>query len=174
MKLSSRKRAVLEVMSKPKTPAELREQIGLKRGNNMSSTIKELLNLNLIYCLNPKAMVGKLYGLTGKGQRLRKKLGVNNYSQSDDINWKLYGWVVCGRQKRALLKAMSINISLPLKYIKERAQDKYNPKISRTNANDILQLFVRKRLALKNRQGNRVFFRLTIEGQKIKEQLTKP
>lgn len=169
--LSKRKRAVLEVMSKPKTPAEIRKQIGLKRGNNLSLTIKELVSLRLIYCLNPNAIVGKLYGLTTKGQRFRNKDGIHNYSQPSNIHWNLYGWVVCGKQKKAVLRAM-IRL-MPLKYIREEAKE-YNPKISRTNANDILQLFVGKRIAMKMRQGCRVLFKLTKTGQRIREQLIKP
>ncbi len=169
--LSKRKRAVLEVMSKPKAPSEIRKQIGLRRGNNISSTIKELLSLNLIYCLNPKARTGKLYGLTIKGRSFRNKAGIYNYSQPNNINWNLYGWIVCGKQKKAILRAM-IRL-MPLKYIRERAKE-YSPKVSRTNANDILQLFVGKRIAMKMRQGCRVLFKLTKTGQRIREQLIKP
>lgn len=174
--LSKRQKAVLEVMSKLKIPSEIREQIGLKRSNNISSTLKELLRLNLIYCLNPKAKVGKLYGLTVKGQKLRKKL-LNeksipySYSEPSQVNWNLYGWVICGKQKKAILKA--IKMLLPLKYIKENAQ-KYNPMISRMNCNDILQLFVKKGIARKIRQNNRVIFNLTKTGEKIRNQLLEP
>jgi DNA-binding MarR family transcriptional regulator len=174
--LSKRKRAALEVMSKPKTPAEIRDQIGLKRNSNLSSTIRELIRLNLICCLNPNAKVGKLYGLTSKGQKLKKKLLTEkgmpySYSEPSQINWRLYGWVVCGRQKNAILKAMKM--PMPLKYIKEMAQE-YNPRISRTNANDILQLFVKKGLAEKTRQYNRIIFALTKHGQTIRAQLLEP
>lgn len=171
--LSKRKRAVLEVMSKPKTPSEIREQIGLKRGNNMSSTLRELTNLTLIYCLNPTASVGKLYGLSTKGKTKRKKLlsekgNIYSYVEPPNLNWSLYGWVICGKQRHAVLRAMKRPMFL--KYIKERAQ-KYNPRISRMNANDILQLFVKKRITRKIRINNRVIFILTKAGEIIRDQL---
>jgi hypothetical protein len=174
--LSKRKKAVLEVMSKPKTPFEVREQIGLKKNNNVSSTFKELISLNLIYCLNPKTKVGKLYGLTIKGKKQRKKLLndkgiIYSYIEPSRLNLNLYSWIVCGKQKKAILKAMKI--PMPLKYIKEGAQE-YNPRISRMNANDILQLFVKKRIAIKIKKGSRVFFSLTKRGQAIRKQILEP
>lgn len=171
--LSKRKKAVLEVMSKPKIPAEIREQTGLKRNNNISSTLKELLNLGLICCLNPRIKVGKLYGLTVRGKRQRKKLLLEkrltfSYVQPPDVNWQFYGWIVCGKQRKAILKGLST--TMPLKYIKERSQE-YNPRISRMNCNDILQLFVKKGIASKIRRRNRITFTLTETGEKIREQL---
>lgn len=174
--LSKRKKAVLEVMSKPKIPAEIREQTGLKRNNNISSTLKELLDLGLICCLNPRIKVGKMYGLTVRGKRQRKKLlnekgTTYSYIQPSDMNWDLYGWVICGKQRKAILKGLST--TMPLKYIKERAQE-YNPRISRMNCNDILQLFVKKRIATKIIKGNRVTFALTKTGKTIRNQLLEP
>lgn len=174
--LNKRKKAVLEVMSKPKIPAEIREQTGLKRNNNISSTLKKLIDLSLICCLNPRTRVGKLYGLTIRGKRQRRKLlnekgTTYSYIQHSDMNWNLYGWVICGKQKKAILKAMKMAMSL--KYIRERAQE-YNPRISRMNCNDILQLFVRKSIVRKIQHGNRVNFVLTKTGEKIHKQLLEP
>lgn len=174
--LSKRKKAVLEVMSKPKIPAEIREQTGLKRNNNISSTLKELLDLDLICCLNPRTRVGKLYELTIRGKRQRKKLlnekgTTYSYIQHSDLNWDVYGWIACGKQRKAILKAMKA--PMPLKYIRERAQE-YNPRISRMNCNDILQLFVRKGIARKIKHRNRVNFILKKTGEKIREQLLEP
>ncbi|MGB3479901.1 MAG: hypothetical protein WBB67_12165 [bacterium] len=171
--LSKRQSAALEVMSKPKTFTELREQIGLKTTSNISSTLNELINLNLIYCITPRVKVGKLYGLTNKGIRYRKtilgKKGlIYQYTHPSDVNWKLYSWVICGRQRKAILKGLST--AMPLKYIKERAQQ-YNPKISRMNCHDILELFVKKGIARKIQYKNRVNFVLTKKGKKIRNQL---
>jgi len=171
--LSKRQSAVLEVMSKPKIPAEIRNQIGLKRTNNLSATIKELVNWGFIHCLNPKARLGKLYGLTKKGIRTRKKLGFTEYCQPHDIDWDLYGYLVSGKQRRTILKAMNESLPMSSRLIRERVHE-YNPRISRTNANDVLQQFVRKGLAKKIEQGKGVLFGLTKKGQKIKGQLMKP
>jgi predicted transcriptional regulator len=173
--LNERQKGAIEVMSKPKTPSEITEQIGLTRANNISFTLKELLGLELIYCLNPKANVGRLYGLTKKGQKFRRRLFAESgtvISYTEPLmNWNLYGWVVCGRQKKAILKVMKM--AMPLKYIKERAQE-YNPRISRMNANDVLQLFVKKGIARKIRKGDRVLFTLTKTGEALRNQLIEP
>jgi predicted transcriptional regulator len=169
--LNIKEKAVLEVMSKPKIPSEIREQIGLQRKNSISPILKRLMASNLIYYLTPKARLGKLYGLTKKGIRFRKKLNCGAYCQPADINWKLYGWVVCGKQRKAILRAMGP--PMPLRYIRAKAQ-RYDPRISRTNANDILRELVRKRLTLKKKEQIGVFFELTKKGQRIREQLCKP
>lgn len=171
--LSKRQSAVIKNISKPKTPAELREQIGLERTNNISATIKELVDRGLIHCLNRKARVGRVYGLTKKGIRTRKKLGFKEYCHPQDIDWDLYGYVVSGKQRRTILKAMSENIPMTSRLIRERANE-YNPRISRTNANDILQQFVRKKLTQKRKKGNSVHFILMNNGHRIKDQLSKP
>ena len=173
LSLSKRKKGVLEIQSKPKIPAEIRDQMGLKKNNNIVSTLKKLFKLHLIRCLNPDSRIGKLYGLTKRGQQLRcQLLTARNipyyYTEPADIDWKLYGWVCCGRQRKAILKAM--NYPMPLKYIREQAKN-HNTLISRTNANDVLQLFVAKNIAAKTKNGNRSIFRLTQPGVKIREQL---
>jgi predicted transcriptional regulator len=170
--LSELQKAVLEVMSKSKTPAELRREIGLKKIKSISSTLKELVSLGLIYCLNPRAKIGRLYGLTKKGIGARKKFSFKDYCQPHDLDWNSYSYVVCGKQRRAILKAMNVGMPMSSRLIRERANE-YNPRISRTNANDILQQFVRKKLAKKIKQGNRVLFRLTRNGDRIKKQLIK-
>lgn len=170
--LKTLERAVLGVMNKPKTPAEIRQAVGLSRSSNLSSTLRALIYLRLVHCLNPRVRVGKLYGLTKKGIAVRKKTCYQEYHQPGNIDWNLYGWIACGKQRRAILKAMRTDISLPLKTIKERAQ-KYNPMVSRTNANDILQAFVKKGIAGKIKQGNRVFFILAKIGESVKKQFAR-
>jgi len=174
--LSERQSAVLEVMSKPKTPAEIRHQIGLSRSHSINSVLKELRELGFVCPFNRmRVKVGRLYGLTPKGTIVREsmltgKTTAHSYLRSR-LNWSLYGWVVSGKQRKAILKAL--NRPMPLKYIKERAQE-FNPRISRTNTNDILQLFVQNGTASKIRQSNRVIFALTKKGEAIRKQLFLP
>lgn len=179
--LSGRKKLALEVLSKPKTPAEIRRQMGLKSGNNISSTLRELADLNLIYCLSPNARLGKLYGLTTKGKTQRKKLlkeqGITfSYVEPSSINWNLYGWVVCGKQRKVILKAMKM--PLPMKEILTRAKE-YNIRISRENAFDILWSFLRKGIAIRIRKrirhsNTKFIFILTRLGEAIRYQLLEP
>ncbi len=168
--LSNRQKAVLEVMSKPKIPSELRAQMSLKSNYNIRSIIAQLIRLNLVYCLNQKARTGKLYGLTNGGIRLRNTLSNRTavkYKESN-INWTLYGWIVAGKQKRAILKG--IKQPFPLKYVKENAQFS-NPRISRMNCHDILQLFVKKGIVNKVKLNRRIIFKLTKTGEALRNQL---
>jgi hypothetical protein len=162
------------VMNKLKTFTEVRHRISEKQNSNISSAIQELLSRNLLFCITPRARTGKLYGLTNKGKKYRKILFREKkprYVQPSNINWKHYGWVVCGRQRRAILKGFSTE--MPLKYIKERAKQ-YNPRISRMNCHDILELFVKKGIAKKIFYKNHVNFALTKKGERIRNQLLEP
>ena len=168
--LKTQEKALLEVMHKPLTQSEIKILLELPKATNMSSRMKRLANLGLVCCLKPKKRLGQLFGLTKKGITTRRKLGFKDYYQPHDIDWNLYGWVVSGSQRRAMLKAMSENMPMSSRLIRERANE-YNSRISRTNANDILHGFVKQRLSYKAKQDNKVYFRLTKVGQKIKEQL---
>lgn len=168
--LSIRQSAVLEVMSKPKTPAEIRDQISLNKTQNLSLTLNNLVKSGLIYCLNPKARTGKLYGVTKKGIKVRRKQGFKDYHQLDGVDWNKYGFVVSGRQRRAILKILDINIPMPVRLIRERAQE-YNRHISRINTYDVLKEFSKAKLVQKKRVNHNLFFKLTSSGQKIKQQL---
>jgi predicted transcriptional regulator len=168
--LSKRQSAVLEVMSKPKTPAEIRVQIGLMKTCNLTSAIKALGALDLIYCLNQKAKMGKLYGVTNKGKRVRKKLNFKEYHQPDDIDWDLYGWLVSGKQRRAILKAICDDCQISARLIRERAQE-HNGHISRINTYDVLKEFSKAKLVQKKQVNHSVFFKLTPSGRKTRQQL---
>ena len=169
--LNTKEKAVLEVMSKPKIPSEIREQSGLHSKSSISPVIKRLVASNLIYCLMPKARVGKLYGLTKKGIILRRRLGFTDYCQPTDINWNLYGWVVCGKQRKAILKSMTPAIPMTPRTIRENALS-YNTKISRTNCYDVLKTLGRIKLTTMVRKNHWVFHLLRRKGHRIKEQIT--
>jgi len=74
----SQRRAILKVMEKPQFPSEIvREarkvnpKISL---NNCSDVLRGFAEEGLAVCLNPQERVGRLYALTLKGKRIRKKL----------------------------------------------------------------------------------------------------
>ena len=168
--LSHRERILLEVIRSPRTYVELIKIVGFKKADNLSHILKALLSSEFIYCLNPKARTGKLYGITNKGKRLRKKLGCSEFHQPDDVNWNLYGWIVSGKQRRAILKALCDDCLMSARLIRERAQE-YNRHISRINTYDVLQQFVRKKIVKKIKEKCRVYFVLTTVGKKIRQQL---
>jgi predicted transcriptional regulator len=169
--LSKRKKAILEVMSKPGTPTEIMEKINLSRNNSLTPTLKQLCILKIMRCINPSSRTGRIYGLTYKGLKMRRQLFANAKFTpyiEPKLNWSLYSWIVSGKQKKAILKGMKQ--PLPLKYIRENAQN-YDPRISRMNAHDIIQLFVKKGIVRKLKQHERIFYSLTKTGEALRNQL---
>ncbi len=173
--LCRRKATVLEVMNKPSTPTEIMGKMNLNRNCNLSTILRQLCGLGLIRCMDPSSRTGRVYGLTRKGIGIRKKLcDKNNLTPYTEprINWSLYSWVVSGRQKKAILQGIKQQL-LPLKYIRENAQN-YDPRISRMNAHDIIQLFLKKGIVKKLMQNERIFYSLTKTGEALRNQLFKP
>lgn len=62
----TRKQILLKVAT-PKTPTFLAKDLGLNLAN-VSRSLSELENKELIVCLTPKQKVGRLYSLTKKGK----------------------------------------------------------------------------------------------------------
>ena len=177
-RINKRKKELIEILNKPKTPSEIKYQLRLDKNTNVSLMLEELADMNLTKCLNSKVKIGKLYGLTSEGERQRKKLlcceqkyqDINNaYSEPSGIDWDLYSYIICGKQRRAILRALS-HYPFPLKHIKKRAQT-YDSKISRQNASDLLQAFVHKGIAKKIKKNSRVIFTITKTGRKLRDQL---
>ena len=56
-----------------KTPKQLTKETGIKF-SHISTVLKELKDLGLIKCLNPKLKTGRLYQITQKGKEILKEL----------------------------------------------------------------------------------------------------
>ncbi len=169
------KRTVLEVMNKPSTPTDIMCKMNLSRNCNLSTILRQLCRLKLMRCMNSISRTGRVYGLTHKGIGIRKKICDKNKLTpyiEPEINWPLYGWVISGRQKKAILLGIKQQF-LPLKYIRENARN-YDPRISRMNAHDIIQLFVKKRIVRRTMQNDRIIYSLTKKGETLRSQLFKP
>lgn len=50
-------------------PTEIAYECGIRR-NHISKTLKELVNKELITCINPEAKKGRIYRLTGLGETI--------------------------------------------------------------------------------------------------------
>lgn len=98
--------AVLRIMTKPMTPTEIGEKIGLKR-----IRVRGFLEKGIFKCLTPKAKKGRVYGLTEKGQKTAKRLAKDEdraYSYFElDIDWYSYGWITCSKPVRMIFKAVA-------------------------------------------------------------------
>ena len=96
-------------------PAEMKRATEI-RGNYVNYAFREFIENGVVKCLVSSARTGRIFGLTEKGQRLRKRL-INRtklpekvpfeYREPRGLDWKLYGWVLAGKGKREYLKLMA-------------------------------------------------------------------
>lgn len=70
---SYRKKLLKSLVEYPKTPTQIADEIKIHR-NNISNTLKELKQHDIVECINPEVRKGKLYRLTDKGNELVKNL----------------------------------------------------------------------------------------------------
>jgi len=70
---SYRKKVLKSLMEYPKTPTQISDETKIHR-NNISNTLKELKQYNIVKCINPEVRKGKLYRLTDKGNELVKNI----------------------------------------------------------------------------------------------------
>ena len=64
-----RKVILFALYSEHKTPTEIQKELSLL-SEQVARTLKELVDKNLIKCLNPSARKGRLYTLTANGKNL--------------------------------------------------------------------------------------------------------
>jgi len=78
LKRGHRRKSVLTEMAKSKDPLTAND-ISKKKNlaiSQVSFTLKELLNMQLIECLNPNDKIGKLYRISTKGKELLDEFSV--------------------------------------------------------------------------------------------------
>ena len=68
----TQRKAIILVLTKPKTPKEISEETKLKF-SNVSDVLRAMQEKGLVRCLNPEERMGRLYSLTKKGQALLKE-----------------------------------------------------------------------------------------------------
>ena len=139
-----RERVLVDVMSKPRMPAEARDILNMKAGSKLSFTFRELLDRDLI---RPKAK--GLYGLTDCGQRLRRRLlrerGIAyNYSEPR-LDWDTYVWIFVGRQRRVLLRVLDKHPRIAAELL--QLAKKIHRILSRSDTYKVLKVFVDRNLS---------------------------
>ena len=68
-----RQKVLLSIENNPKTPKEISNETGLYL-THVSTTIAELVKVDLIKCLTPALRRGKIFDLTNKGKEIEKEL----------------------------------------------------------------------------------------------------
>lgn len=70
---SYRKKVLKSLLEYPKTPTQIADETKIYR-NNISNTLKELKQYNIVECINPEVRNGRLYRLTETGEDVVKNL----------------------------------------------------------------------------------------------------
>ena len=178
--------AVIRVMTKPKMPREIHEQAlnGVVSLSNTGEVLRALMEEDLVVCINPEEKIGRLYGLTKKGEVTRKRLYPDGQPYQDIPNEivKDYAYVVRGKHRRAVIKVMS-NRKTPSEIHKDvlRSGENLPPgsinyvKLSLNSTSDTLRGFRKKGIAICIHPEKRVgrLYELTKKGKTIREQILK-
>lgn len=67
------RKAVFEMLDKPKTPTQLAREININIGF-VSNILIELLDRKLIECLTPNEVRNRFYRISKKGKRIKEKI----------------------------------------------------------------------------------------------------
>ncbi len=196
---NDRTTAAILTFGKPKLASEIvcdiAERLTLSVPPKPTPILKELEKREITKRLTPslpRGRPGTVYGLTAKGRALRAHLceehGLSSVYRQLIINWHCYGWVACGRQKKAIICAMSDEALTP-KEILQEIKKRYRPRtqgagaepmgISRQNLNDILQKAIQREIVIREEEHRKrrkrkplAMYRLSKTGLKIKQLLT--
>lgn len=163
-----REQVLVMAMSKPRMPRECHEIIGCKKGNKLDVTLREFRYRGLV-----RLKAKGLYGLTERGQNLRKILlqekGLPFSYSEPRIDWKTYVWVMLGIQRKSLLKVLQRYPIIAARLIRLARQ--IHARLSRTDTYRILNQFAERNLAESSRQEKYVLYSITRKGETIKKQM---
>lgn len=67
------RRRVIKALDQPKLPSQLAVELRMHI-SHVSRTLSELQRAGLVECLTLEERVGRLYGLTKKGEEIRKQI----------------------------------------------------------------------------------------------------
>ena len=65
---------IIKLMDEPKTPTQLKEEIGKIHITNVCRVLRELEKSGLAKCITPDFKTGRVYALTQRAKLIRKKL----------------------------------------------------------------------------------------------------
>jgi predicted transcriptional regulator len=104
----SQKQAILQVIVRPMTPTEILHEarkINLRISFGDASTIiRELEKREILKCLTPEQLTGRIYCLTNYGRRLVWKIfKMKIDAEESDFDWYKYSRVRAGKTRKYLL-----------------------------------------------------------------------
>jgi len=112
------RKAIVLTLNKPTILSEIAGSIvkilELQKSLKITRHIKILTDSGILKVLTPKLKnnkPGKVYGLTDKGKRIKKKICLQDgipfiYNEPENIDWHAYGWCLTGTQKKSIILAL--------------------------------------------------------------------
>lgn len=169
------RRALLIALRKPRIPAELRRELGLRLHSNLARNLNEFVSRGFVICLNPESNKGRLYQLTPMGIELRKILSNELGTTSEvkilfGIEPDLYSWVTRGKARRSII--LAIKGTMTANAIR-KAAEKYNKNLPRVNNFLTLNSLIKKGIVISRHDNKlrRLVYQLTSKGILIKDVL---
>jgi len=109
----SQKMALAEALQKPMGGSELLSVMRSKwpaiQLRDISRLLRQFEERQLIYCLTPKEITGRLYFFTERGRKIvRKNLNISVKPLPRLVNWEKYAQVVRGQTRKAVMLAMEM------------------------------------------------------------------
>jgi predicted transcriptional regulator len=106
---TEKRKEVLLKMTKPKTPSEIRQELGTEN-THVNVTLKQFIQHGIARILNEKEKIGRLYGLTEEGQKKLRDFCTEKKIEyvycEPAINWQKYSLIVRGRNRKKVIKVM--------------------------------------------------------------------
>jgi predicted transcriptional regulator len=132
-------RQILLSFSIPKTPSQVKNELGIDKFN-----FKPYLKRELIECLNPEGHKGRLYVLTTKAKKMLK---ISSISQKNRKNYDLIGWILASpRQRHIVMETLSLNSKRHTSEEVRIKSSSLNPCLSRISTKSILKKLTNKGL----------------------------
>lgn len=178
------KQAILQVIIRPMTPTEiLREarQINPRISfGDTSAIICELEKREILKCLTPEQLTGRIYCLTNYGRRLVWKIfKLKLDAEGQDVDWYKYSRVLAGKTRKYLLCEIYNNRGfyddgMNLAVIRRRIGKNYPVTLSQAfcTMQDLLKDRLVEVAGFTKKRSSKLY-KLTSEGIKICEYLLR-
>lgn len=182
--------SILILFCKPMTPSQLSEAT-CENIRYISFVLKKFVNMKIAICMNPKARKGKIYTLTEKGIKLRRKLIIEEITKGKSITKKdislydfqelkpktdisCYRCIASGSDRREFIKNIRRVIALKGYFTPHDILLIYRREaknVPRTELYRALKIFVKAGILRKFNIGRSVFFEFTKKGSIVAKQI---
>lgn len=146
LRADERRRRILLVLNQPLTTRQISRKTGIP-ADTCSYLIARSVEMGMLFCLNSRARTSRLYWLTSRGRRCRRRLCLEFRIKGEefpgpDVDWALLGWVSF-RHRSAVLRMLTEPMQ-PSEIRRRIRQRLSHVKISANNTRDIIRLFEKK------------------------------